>query len=323
MKNKLAEGRRPGVWIVAGDAELRESLADICRLAALDPTPVDPGDSAIPCVGVGGRDLVVAEIGVDVPESLGSLRRITVYSNQGGGDPQGHADVVVPRDEVALLHLLTRTAEEGDRFSRSKDEVVALVGSWHGGGGATTASQRLARSSRSVLLDAAGNWGGDLTLEEEALTWDDIDPVDLPPSARLIANLPRIAGVPTLTMNTGVPVRPDDPRVFAVANALKRCVVVDCGVHLDALFALAARLEGAEKRVATVLTGTGGERGAAALGRWKSSNSQIRDPVYLLNGRPHPIFHSVADRFDLRWQRLPRVKMGRGWRKIQEKLWAA
>ena len=322
MNNETNEHPRPRVWVMTEDAELRESLADMCRLALLRPIAVVADGAITLRRGVKRKDILVMEHGVQVPELFASLRRITVTGAQDS-DAHGHVDIVIPGDEVALLHLLSRAADEDDVGEKAEEDVIVLVGAWHGGGGATTASYRLARASRSVLLDAAGNWGGDLALEDEVLVWDDIDPRDLPPSPRLIANLPRIAGVPTLTMSLGIPLRPDDDRVFAVAHSLNRGVVVDCGVHLDALFELAERLETTEKRVLTVLTGTGNERGAAALGRWKASTSEVQEPLYLLNGRPHPIFHAVADRFDLKWRRSPRLGSTRGWRRTQEKLWVA
>ena len=40
MNNETYEHPRPRVWVMTEDAELRESLADMCRLALLRPIAV-------------------------------------------------------------------------------------------------------------------------------------------------------------------------------------------------------------------------------------------------------------------------------------------
>lgn len=319
MEKEQETERRSRAWIVCRDAQMRAILVDLSRLALIRPMVVDADQRTGELRGVAPHDTLLVEAGCDVGEQLGDLSRVTI--SQPGSISEELADVLLPGDEVALLHLLsTRVSPPGINAVESASRV-ALVGAWNGGGGATTSAHRLARASRAVLLDAAGNRGGRIPVEHAA-SWESLDPDDLPTPWRLAASLPRLDGVPTLTYREGRPVNPGDPRVLAVTSLLERPVVVDCGVHVDALFDLQDRLEAAGKRVATILTGTADERGAASLGRWQAGSDRGGDVLYLVNGRALPSFHAVSQRYGIDWRRSPRAGSNRGWRKIRENVWA-
>ncbi len=273
--------------------------------------------------GVRDVDTVLVEVGEQVPDPLLELARVSVAGRSQVLDGSAQVDVILPGDEVALLQLLTSRSEPADEADpvREADSVV-LVGAWNGGGGATTTARNLARLTRAVLLDAAGNWGGELPLGDY-LSWSDLVPSDLPPPWKLVSSLPRVGRVPILTVRTGVPLTPGDVLVREVADQLRRPTVIDCGTHLEQLFALAEQLEARGKKVRAVLTGTGTDRGAAALGRWRSSFQSEVEPLYLVTGRPHPMFHIVAERHGVSWSRAPRRAAPRAWRRTGERLWAA
>ncbi len=322
MEPEQKDVRRARAWIVVQDERQRHVLADLSRLANLRPILIEPAGAKERRRGVEAGDVLL--VGPDLPVSsvLGGLRKITVGGRYQLGSDDSPVDITIPGDEVALLHLLSGPLEGSASERGSADSGrVLLVGAWNGGGGATTTAQRLARASKAVLIDAAGNRGGSIALEDAA-AWDDLVVSDLPSPWRLVASLPRIDGIPTLTTRLRRPLQPNDLEVGAVVTALSRAAVVDCGVHLDALFDLQEELEAQGKLVTVLLTGSGCEKGAAALGRWCAQHKSQDAPQLLLSTRAHAMFHAVAERYGLRWSRAPRPSSGRGWQRTKERVWA-
>lgn len=273
--------------------------------AAVHSSPGDEGE----------RDLVMVEATQMVPERLRNLRRITVATHSDLGPMRAVPDVTLPGGEIELLRLLSHALSP-----TSMGEKVVLVGAWHGGGGATTCAHALAKASRGVVIDAAGNRGGWVAVGEAA-TWGDLDVSDLPAPPALISALPRREGVPTLTIDAAAPVRPDDERVAAVVSALPRTAVVDCGVNLDALRDLAIHLEILGKNVAVVCAGKAGDHETASLARYCAADEGM-PATFLVAGRPRPLLRSVMDRYDLRWRSAPRISAARRWSRVQGELWS-
>lgn len=324
MENEKLDPRGPRAWIVAEDPNLRETLGDLARLALMRPMVISAQHPPRARRSPHNADIVLAEAGITLAAPLQDRARVTVAgAGVSAAFSSGHtcADLRIPGDEVALLQLLSSHLAKAEAGDHDPVGRVMLVGAWNGGGGATTAALRFARAAKAIYLDAAGNHGGPVPLEE-GTCWESLVSADMPPPERLIAGLPRAASVPLLTHGDQAPVRPDDPRVAEVAAAATRSVVVDGGVHLDALFDLQSHLEGQGKEVTVALTGTGTESGALALGRWHAGAQVDRRPWFLLTGRTEPAFHLVSKRYAVDWVRAPRPSSNRRWKKIQERVWA-
>lgn len=319
MDKEQQTQRRIRTWIVCRDPQTCSTLVDLSRLALMRPMVLDPDRLGAPSPGVAPGDILLVEVGCDVSGPLETLARVTVA--RSGTSGEATADIHLPGDEVALLQLLSARAESTDTGDRQPTARALLVGAWNGGGGATTVAHRLARASRAVLLDAAGNRGGAVPLED-AVSWEDLAVDDLPSPWRLVASLPRLEGVPTLTHRHRRPVDPGDQRVREVAGLLDRSVIIDCGVSVDGLFDLHDYLQDAGKRVGTVLVGTADDRGAAALGRWHATGNRQREALYLVNGRIRPAFHAVSARYEIKWKKSPKAASARGWQKMREYVWA-
>lgn len=320
MKIPNVGGELCNAWIVSSDPQAVTYLSELSRLAGLQPWGALTSGGPAQVLGEDGDVLIVDARERDLPLDLQSLPRVTVLLAQDGGEPVAAHDVLLPGEEADFLRLLADVMPRNPPVTSALGRAV-LVGGWHGGGGSTTAAMSLARSSKSVLLDAAGNRGGWLP-EEEGVSWGDLNIEDLPPVRKLVAALPRTGGVTVLGPDMGKPLLPDAELVIAVLSAMTHDVVVDCGTNLDALDALARDLEAVGKPVSVVLVGRASVEGVRSLGQvW--AGGAINGPViHLLSGRKDRLFLAVAHRYGLRWRSFPRAASAR-WRKIQEEMWAA
>lgn len=247
-------------------------------------------------------------------------------------------DFSLPQDDVALLAALQQWCQPRETLAEHRERNnldVLMVSSWHGGGGATSCAMAAANVLKALLLDASGNYGlpiGEIrefrskrSAENEDLkvTWQLLDPDDLPPQAALISSLPRLGAVPILTnsLSAEAPAFPltraDSQLVERVAASSPRPVVVDCATFVGEALVVAQFLERCGKKVRFALIGDGRDQTSFGLAR----SLQVfacggKKPLVLVRGSPRELFRMAVDRHRIDWVRAPRPRNYRAWRTL-------
>lgn len=290
------------------DARLGQMVRDFAILAGVPP-------SGITLSGPGGApnaSLLLAQAGTSCSQMSPSQRLLRVGDRRAG--PAVDADILLPDDGATLIALVR------DHIERPRNAPcgVVLVGSWHGGGGATTSAFAVADALGGSVLDASPSLSFPAT-DGSGIDWDRVDPHDLPSGGALLAGLPRVQGVPVLTALAGVAPSPRDLRVAATAQVLPCPVAVDCGTNLPGLASLWDQLLESGQAVTVLLVGRATDRQAVACARALSllSCGSGGPPLTALRlGRESRLFRIAQDQFPVEWRSAPWPGGRRGWKRL-------
>ncbi len=291
------------------DSRLENMVRDFAILAGAAP-------SAIVSAGPGGdptASLVVVQAGQDSPPFSSLQSRLRVGDKRMGVGLQD-ADVLLPDDGANLIALIR------DHLARPGNSAyqTVLVGSWHGGGGATTSAFAVAGALGGAVLDASPSLSFP-ALESSAIGWDELNPDDLPSGGALLDALPRARGVPVLSSTAGAVPRPKDRRVVASVEVLPCPAAVDCGTDLMGLASLWDQLLESGQAVTALLCGRATDRQATACARALSllSCGAGGPPLTALRvGRESRLFRIAQDEFPVRWRHSPSPRARRRWKRL-------
>lgn len=315
------------------DRDLQRTVTDLCRLAGvdpisfdsdlLDPDSLDPDAFGTDSFGAGElafdpriftEDSLVLTQSAETGLLIGAVGAIPVIC---GADGDADCEVRIPSDAGALINRVREWVAGGSKSGRT-----IIVGSWHGGAGATTASFALARSLRAALLDASGSASFPVPDQgTSTVGWESLDTADMPPGGPLISSLPRIRGVPVLSGAHGTSVRPDDLRVAQVVCRSPRPNVIDCGTDLRGIVQLWDSLLEQGQQVKVVLVGRANDdRASAAACAFTMLTEDQRQVNALTVGRRSSLFQIVQERFDVTWRKCPRPASAKGWQRVARTL---
>lgn len=329
LSGRPGQGARPVVFY-GPPSPLAAAVLEIAALADVDVTPVDvaeaAGGEAEPPNIPTGTALVLVAAGAQFHPEWADCPRVSV------GEGESDAEIRLPHQAHHLVQVLTdpllRSGTTGaspaaatGRHGARPGRVVIAAGA-HGGAGATTAAQQLARAGRAIAVDASNHPPAGRRSDDE-LHWGLIDPGDPPLPADLLRGLKKNGGLRHLRTDVGDAVCLADPRLEVVLSVSPTTMVVDAGVWQPYVEKLAVGLLGRGLDPRLVLVSTDGpSHGLRVAGILGASSGVCFPELVLVAGRETGELRAVCAQWKVTLRRLPagrQRRKDRSW----EALWKA